>query len=158
MNASDIMTSTVVTVSPDTSITTLARLLLDNKISAAPVVDEAGHVVGIVSEGDLLGRPSARSPQGWLLRLFNEQAVCLEELATARHLKARDVMTRRVVSVSDQTPIDLVASLMLRRTLKRVPIIRDGRLVGIVGRADLLNVFSDAGLTRLRSRQGGASA
>jgi CBS domain-containing protein len=61
MNASDIVTSTVVTVSPDTSITTLARLLLDNKISAAPVVDEAGHVVGIVSEGDLLGRPSARS-------------------------------------------------------------------------------------------------
>lgn len=145
MNASDIMTSRVLTVSPDASISTLARLLLDNKISAAPVVDEEGHVVGIIGEGDLLGRPSARSPRGWWLRLFDEQAVCLEELATARHLKVRDVMTRQVVSVSDQAPIDLIATLMHRRKLKRVPIIRDGKLVGIVSRADLLDAFVGRG-------------
>ncbi len=141
MNARDVMTSNVVTVSPDTRTTTLARLLLDNKISAVPVVDEEGRVVGIVSEGDLLGRPSSRSPRGWWLRLFNDEAVCLEELATARHLTARDVMARHVASVSDQTPIDLIATLMHRRKLKRVLVLRDGKLVGIVSRADLLDAL-----------------
>jgi CBS domain-containing protein len=141
MNASDIMTSKVVTARPDTSVSTLARLLLDNKISAAPVVDKEDRVVGMVSEGDLLGRPSKRSLGGRWLRLFNDEAVCLEELATARHLKAQDVMARQVVSVSDQAPIDLVASLMHRRRLKRVPVLRDGKLVGIISRADLLDAF-----------------
>jgi CBS domain-containing protein len=141
MNASDIMTSKVVTVRPDTSVSTLARLLLDNKISAVPVIDKEDRVVGMVSEGDLLGRPSERSLRGRWLRLFNDEAVFLEELATARHLKAQDVMTRRVVSVSDQAPIDVVASLMHRHRLKRVPILRDGKLVGIVSRADLLDAF-----------------
>jgi len=152
MNASDVMTSNVVTVSPDTSVSTLARLLLDHKISAVPVVDEQGQVVGIVGEGDLLGRPSARSLPGWWLRLFNEEAVCLEALATARHLKAKDVMTRHVTSVSDQTPIDLIASLMHRRKLKRVPVIRDGKLVGIVSRADLLDALMGRRETAVSSR------
>jgi CBS domain-containing protein len=141
MNARDIMTSKVVTVRPDTSVSTLACLLLDNKISAVPVVDGEDHVIGIVSEGDLLGRPSKQSPRGWWLRLFNDEVGCLEELATARHLKTQDVMTRRVVSVSDEAPIDIVASLMHRRRLKRVPVLRDGTLVGIVSRADLLDAF-----------------
>jgi len=141
MNAGDIMTSKVVTVRPDTSVSTLARLLLDHKISALPVIDNEDRVIGIVSEGDLLGRPPRRSPRGWWLRLFDDEAVCLEELATARHLKAQDVMARQIVSVSDQAPIDLVASLMHRRGLKRVPVVRDGKLVGIVSRADLLDAF-----------------
>jgi CBS domain-containing protein len=98
-------------------------------------------LVGIVSEGDLLGRPSKNSPKGWWLRLFSDEAVCLEELATARHLKAEDVMTRHVISISDQAPIDLVASLMHRHRLKRVPVIGDGKLVGIVSRADLLDAL-----------------
>jgi CBS domain-containing protein len=141
MNATDVMTSEVVTVRPDTSVGALARLLIDHQISAVPVIDDQGSLVGIVSEGDLLGRPPKRSPRGWWLRLFNDEAVCLEELATARHLKAQDVMARHVVSVSDQAPIDLVASLMHRRRLKRVPVLRDGKLVGIVSRADLLDAF-----------------
>ena len=141
MNAGDIMTSKVVTVRPDTNVSTLARLLLDHKISALPVIDNEDRVIGMVSEGDLLGRPSKRSPRGWWLRLFNDEAVCLEELATARHLTAQDVMARHVVSVSDQAPIDLVATLMHRRRLKRVPVLRDGKLVGIVSRADLLDAF-----------------
>jgi CBS-domain-containing membrane protein len=141
MNATDIMTRKVVTVQPDTSVSTLARLLLDNKISAVPVIDQENHVVGIVSERDLLSQPSKRSPRGRWLRFFDDEVVCLEELATARHLKAQDIMTRHVVSVSDQAPIDLVASLMHRHRLKRVPVLRDGKLVGIVSRADLLDAF-----------------
>jgi CBS domain-containing protein len=141
MNAADIMTREVVTVRPDTSVSAVAHLLRDKKISSVPVVDDHDHVVGIISEGDLLGRPPSRSPRGWWLRLFDDETVCLEEIATARHLKARDVMTRDVVSILDQAPIDLLATLMRRHKAEGVPIVRDGKLVGIVSRADLLDAL-----------------
>jgi CBS-domain-containing membrane protein len=137
MNAADIMTRDVVTVTPETDLATVAQLLLEHDISALPVVDEQRRVVGIVSEGDLLGRPSETSTRGFWLRLFRSEAA-LEELATARHLKVADVMTRRVVTVTDQTPIEVVASLMHRRKLKRVPVLHDGQLVGIISRVDVI--------------------
>ena len=139
MNAAEIMTKEVVTVSPDTSVGEIAGLLLDHKISALPVVDDDRHIVGIVSEGDLLGQPPSGSPRAWWLRLFNEGAVCLEEIATARYLTARDVMTKPVVV--DQTPIDVLATLMRRRRVKRVPVLQDGKLVGIVSRTNLLEAL-----------------
>ncbi len=83
MNVADIMTRKVVTARPNTSVSAVAHLLRDNKISSVPVVDDHDHVVGIISEGDLLGWPPSRSPRGWWLRLFDDEAVCLEELATA---------------------------------------------------------------------------
>jgi CBS domain-containing protein len=141
MNAVEIMTKEVLTVRPDTSVSEIAGLLLDNKISAVPVIDDNRHVVGIVSEGDLLGQPPSGSPRAWWLRLFNEAAVCLEEIATARHLTARDVMTQSVVAVLDHTPVDVLATLMRRRQLKRVPVLRDSKLVGIVSRTDLLEAL-----------------
>jgi CBS domain-containing protein len=141
MNAAEIMAKEVVTVRPDTNVSEIAGLLLDHKISAVPVIDDDRHVVGIVSEGDLLGQPPSGSPRAWWLRLFNESAVCLEEIATARHLKARDVMTKPVVVVVDQTPVDVLATLMRRRRVKRVPVLRDNKLVGIVSRADLLEAL-----------------
>jgi len=136
-----VMTQKVVTAPPETSVAEIARLLLQNKISAVPVVDDEHHVLGIVSEGDLLGRPPADSPRGWWLKLFNENAVSLEEIATARHLTARDIMTSPAVTVGVQTPIGVVATLMRRRRVKRVPVIEHGRLVGIVSRADLLGAL-----------------
>ena len=141
MNTADIMTREVVTVRPDTSVSAVAHLLHDHKISSVPVVDDHDHVVGIISEGDLLGRPPSRSPRGWWLRLFDDEAVCLEEIATARHLKAREIMTRDVVSILDQAPIDLLATMMRRHRLKRVPVVREGKLVGIVSRADVLDAL-----------------
>jgi CBS domain-containing protein len=137
MNAADIMTRNVVTVTPDTDLATVARLLLEHDISALPVVDQQRRVVGIVSEGDLLGRPSVKSARGFWLRLFRGEAE-LEELATARHLEAAEVMTRRVVTVTDQTPVEAVASLMHRQKLKRVPVLHEGELVGIISRADVI--------------------
>src|SRR6516162_2804372 len=139
MNAAEIMTKEVVTVKPDTSVGEIAGLLLDHKISALPVVDDDRHIVGIVSEGDLLGQPPSGSPRAWWLRLFNEGAVCLEEIATARYLTARDVMTKPVVV--DQTPIDVLATLMRHRRVKRVPVLQDGKLVGIVRRTDFLEAL-----------------
>jgi CBS domain-containing protein len=145
LTAAAIMTNKVLTVTPETSVAEIAGLLLEHKISAVPVIDDEHHVVGIVSEGDLLGRPPSGSPRGWWLRLFNESAACLEEIATARHLTACAVMTSPVVTVGDQTPIDVLATLMRRRRVKRVPIVHDGRLVGIVSRADVLDALARRG-------------
>jgi CBS domain-containing protein len=137
----EIMTSKVVTAAPDTSVPEIARLLLENKISAVPVIDDEDRILGIVSQGDLLGRPPAGSPRGWWLKLFNESAVSLEEIATARHLKARDIMTSPAVTVGVQTPINVLTTLMRRRRVKRVPVLEQGRLVGIVSRIDLLDAL-----------------
>ena len=141
MNAAEIMTKRVITVRPDTNIAEIAGLLLNHKVTAVPVIDDDRHVVGIVSEGDLLGHPPSDSPRAWWLQLFNDDTVCLEEIATARHLKARDVMTKPVVTVVDQTPVAVIATLMRRRKVKRVPVLQDGKLVGIVSRTDLLEAL-----------------
>lgn len=138
ITAAEIMTREVVTLRPEASAAAAARLLLDNRISAAPVLDEEGHLVGILSERDLLASPSKSSLRGQWLRFFDDEAACLEELATARKLKVGDLMTRDVAAVSDRTPIDVVARMMHRRKIKRVPVVSDGTLVGIVSRADLI--------------------
>lgn len=138
MKAADIMTKAVVTVGPETSVSEIAGLLLDHGIGAVPVTDENCHVLGIVSEGDLLGHPPAGSPRSRWLRLFDPAALSLEDIATARYRKAREVMTRPAITVVDHTPIAVLATLMHRRRLKRVPVLRDGRLVGIVSRGDVL--------------------
>ncbi len=138
MIAADIMTRAVVTATPETDLATVARLLLEHNISAMPVIDDRRRLVGIISEGDLLGRPSEKSFRRSWLRFFSSDAGTLEELATARHLKVADVMTRRVVSVSDETPINVVASLMHLHKLKRVPVLRDSELVGIISRIDVI--------------------
>ena len=104
MYAAEIMTKEVVTVRPNTTVGEIADLLLDHKISAVSVIDDDRHIVGIVSEGDLLGHPPSGSPHAWWLRLFCESVVSLEEIATARHRKAHDVMTKPAVTVVDHTP------------------------------------------------------
>jgi CBS domain-containing protein len=139
--ASVIMTTEVVTATPETTVAEIAGLLLEHKISAVPVVDGEHRVIGIVSEGDLLGRPSAGSPRARWLRLFNDNAATLEEIVTARHLKARDVMTGPAVTVGEDTPITVLAGLMRRRRVKRLPVVHNGRLVGIVSRADVLDAL-----------------
>ena len=141
IRATDIMTKAVVTVGLDTSVGEIAALLLDHEISAVPVIDEERRVLGIVSEGDLLGHPPSGSPRSRWLRLFDPAAVSLEDIATARHRKARDVMTHPAVTVADHTPVAVLAAMMHRRRLKRVPILQDGRLVGIVSRSDVLGAL-----------------
>ena len=133
MKAADIMTTAVVAVGPETSVSEIAGLLLDHQISAVPVIDEEQHVLGIVSEDDLLGHPPSDSPRGRWLRLFDPAAVSLEDIASARHRKAREVMTHPAVTV--------LATLMHRRRLKRVPVLQDGSLVGIVSRSDVLEAL-----------------
>lgn len=147
MRAQDVMTPNVVTVAPDTTISQLARLLLERNISAAPVVNEQGRLVGIVSEGDLLGRGeiAGRVRPSWWLQLFRTETEQAREYAKAHAKRVEDVMTRNVVTVSEDAGIADIADLLEKNRIKRVPVLREGRIVGIVSRADLVRVLAAKG-------------
>ena len=140
MQARDIMTVNVISVSEDSLVHEIVGLLLKNRISAVPVIDSARKVVGIVSEGDLL-RPEAASRAGtrrpwWLEAVSVGQPVDYEK---AHGRTAGAVMTRNVITVNETTPLNEIAELLERHHIKRVPVLSDGRLVGIVSRANLLH-------------------
>jgi CBS domain-containing protein len=141
MRARSIMSTTLHTVEPTTPIMDVIRLLLEQEISGVPVVED-GRVVGIVSKGDLILRERAQRPRGGMAylaqQLFEDHAKLAEEYKKAHGLVAEDVMTRNVVTVLPGTPIEDVAHLLAERNIKRVPVVEDGRLVGIVSRRDVL--------------------
>ena len=140
MQVKDVMRSPVVTVSPATTVREIAELLLEKRISAVPVVDEAGQVQGIVSEGDLMRRPETGTERhpSWWLDLFATRAERPVEFIKSHGMLAREVMTRKVVIVDEEASLEEVAAVLERHRIKRVPVLRDGKLVGIVSRADLL--------------------
>lgn len=145
MNAEDIMTSPAVTVGPETSVREIAALLLERRISAVPVV-EKGRLVGLVSEADLLhrheiGTGCVARDGSWWLRLFSADR-SLEDYVKSHARKARDVMTREVVSVAPDTSVADIASLLESRGIKRVPVLRGKRLIGIVSRANLMQALA----------------
>lgn len=149
MRADDIMSIDVITVTPETEITEVARTLIENNVSAVPVVNEAGRVVGLVSEGDLMRRPETgteRHPSWWLTFLADTQARA-REFVKSHGQYAKDVMTRNVITVTPETPMEDIAEILEKNRIKRVPVVRDGKLVGIVSRANLLQ-----GLVARRSR------
>ena len=140
MQAKDIMTVNVISVSEDTPVHEIVSLLLKYRISAVPVIDGAGKVVGIVSEGDLLrgeGTNRARVHHPWWLEaVFVGQMVAYDK---ARGARAGVVMTRNVITVDEDTPLNEIAELLERHHVKRVPVLKDGKLAGIVSRANLLH-------------------
>ncbi len=147
MQASDVMTRDVVTVSADAPIPAVARTLLAHGISAAPVVDAEGVPVGMISEGDLVARDeTARlERRDWWLRLIAgdipREADFLTRIGRSQRT-ARDVMVSPVVTVSAHTPLTKVAQLLGEHRIKRVPVIEAGKMVGIVSRADLLRAMA----------------
>ncbi len=143
MLAKDVMTSPVLTVSPDTSVMEVAKLLLERHISAAPVVDEAGHLVGVVSEGDLMRRQESGTERhhSWWLTLISDPQDEARDYLKSHGLHARDVMSKHVVSVDEDTPLDEIADILERHRIKRVPVVAGGKVVGIVSRANLLQAF-----------------
>jgi CBS domain-containing protein len=143
MLARDIMTAEPITVSPETTVEACARLLLDKRISAVPVVDESGHMIGIVSEGDLIHRRESgteRRYSWWLELVSDPQALARDYIKSVSH-KVADVMTRQVVSVNDDAPLSSIAELLEKRRIKRVPVMKNGKLAGIVSRADLVRAL-----------------
>jgi CBS domain-containing protein len=164
MKAHDVMTSDVVSVSPQTPISEVARILRNNGISAVPVVDKAGSPVGMVSEGDLLGRDEAdrEARRDWWLTLLAEgEALSDEFLGSLRtpERRAHNVMAAPVVTVGEEMEVSEIARLLTAYRIKRVPVLRDGRIVGIVSRADILRAVAGEApeLTKAagRSRGGG---
>lgn len=138
MYAKDVMTANVLTVDPDDEVRDVAQRLLDRHVSGAPVVDQSGRVVGIVSEGDLMRRAEGSGRRSWWLTLVADKTA---EFTRTLGTRARDVMTREVVSVEEETPISEIARILETSRIKRAPVLRDGRLVGIVSRADLLRAL-----------------
>ncbi len=139
MRAGDVMTTDVVTVGPGTSVAELAKLMLERRISGVPVVDVAGSLVGLVSEGDLMRRAelvTGRRP------LWADSTASAEESAKAyvktHGLKVGDIMTTDVVTIDEHEPLDRIAMLFEARGIKRAPVLRDGKIVGIVSRANIL--------------------
>lgn len=146
MQARDVMTTQVTTVHRDTPVPEIARLLLEHRISAVPVVDAEGRVEGIVSEGDLMRRhdtdTDGNSRSSWWLRLFETTETAAERYIRSHGRVAGEVMTRNVVAVDEDVPLSEIALLLEEKRIKRVPVIRDGRLVGIVSRANLLRALA----------------
>jgi CBS domain-containing protein len=144
MKAADVMVRRVITVSADASVQDVARLLLKNRISAVPVLDEGGKLLGIVSEGDLMRRPEAGTERrrSWWLDMFTTNETLAAEFAKSHARRASDVMTRSVVTANPDTSLSEIADLLEKNAIKRVPVVKRGKLVGIVSRANLLQALA----------------
>jgi CBS domain-containing protein len=140
MRAKDIMTTPVVSVAPETGVSEVARLLLELNISAVPVIQGGGGLVGMISEGDLLRRAEGDGHRhgSWWLRLFSVPGHRAEEYVKMHGRSVADVMTRDVITVAEDTFAGDIAHLLETKRIKRVPVLRDGKVIGIVSRADLL--------------------
>ncbi len=140
MQAKDVMTRQVHTVTPATSIFDLAQLLLGAQVSAVPVVDADGKLLGIVSEADLVHRVElgTERERSWLLRLVRSDAARVADYIRSHARRVADIMTASVVTVAEDTPLAEIARLMDKHHVKHIPVVRDGRPVGAVSRANLL--------------------
>lgn len=144
MKASDIMVHDVVSVGPTSNVQDVAELLLRHRISAVPVVDAKGKLVGIVSEGDLMRRAEAGTghEHSWWLRLLMGRDTLAAEFVKEHSRKVADVMTRNVITAAPDASVAEIATTLERNSIKRVPIVKDGKLVGIVSRANLLQALA----------------
>lgn len=139
MRARDIMTTSVVTVSPETDIAEAVKLMLDRQISGVPVIDDTGRLIGILTEGDLMRRAELDTGrQSWWINPISSPEQEAKAYVKAHGLKVKDVMTREVVTINEQEPLDRIAMVFEERGIKRTPVMRSGKVVGIVSRANLL--------------------
>jgi CBS domain-containing protein len=119
MIARDIMTRRVFTTTPQETIRDAARVLAEKHISGMPVVDETGTIIGMLTEADIISKQGER---------------------------VEDIMSREIIAVSEETPVDEIARLLSQRKIKRVPVLADGRLVGLVSRADIVAAVAEGHL------------
>lgn len=143
MNAADVMIREVLSVGPDEPVRDIALTMLTRRISGVPVLDAERRVLGIVSEGDLIRRPELQTDQargGWL-KLFLSADERARDFVKSHGLKAREVMTQPAICVGQDTPLAEVVRLMERHRVKRLPVMENGKLVGLVTRSDLLRAL-----------------
>jgi CBS domain-containing protein len=147
MQASDIMTTEVVSVRPGASVFEAATLLTRHHVSGLPVVDDDGKVVGVVSEGDLLHRVetgTGKPQRTWLGEFLHSTRKLASEYLKENAVLVHDIMTDNVISVSPATELSEIADLLERHHIKRVPVLAQGKLVGIVSRANLIRALASA--------------
>ena len=144
MQVRDVMTRNVITVKPDESILVAARLMLQHRVSGLPVVDAKGALVGIVTEGDFLRRGeigTARRRPKWLEFIIGHGRLAQEYVHSAGR-KVAEVMTPDPYTIDEDASLEAVVEAMERRRIKRLPVVRGGRLVGIVSRANLMHALA----------------
>ena len=142
MKAKNVMSTNVVTVTEDMDVSDAVQLMIQRKISGLPVIDKRGKLIGIITEGDFLRRSelgTQRRRSRWIEFLVDSGALA-EEYAHAHGRKIRDVMTRGAQTVDEDTEAEEIVRAMERHKIKRLPVMRGDRIVGIVARADLLRV------------------
>ena len=144
MRAIDIMTTRVAIVSPDTTVEEIVRRLVERRIGGMPVVDADGKLVGIVSDGDLLRRPELGTEglPSWASYVLDDPEQRAAHYRKVHGLEARDVMSAPVWTVEEHATLEEIAELLETRRIKRVPVVRNGQLVGLVSRANLLHGFA----------------
>jgi CBS domain-containing protein len=144
MLASDVMVRNVVAVSPDTDVADAIKLLAEHDVSALPVVDGEGDLLGILSEADLIHRAEigTEKHRPWWLEAVTGASTLAEEFAKSHGKKVGEIMTSGAISVSEDTPLSEIATLFERKRIKRVPVVKDGKLVGIVSRSNLIQALA----------------
>jgi CBS domain-containing protein len=150
LTAADVMTTAVITVTPETAIHEIAKVLCDHHISGVPVIDDEGRLLGIVSEGDLIGHAQLAGEQrrSWWQTFLSGPTAQAQHYAKSHGRTARDVMTKEVVTVLETTSAADTARALEQHRIKRVPVLRDGKLVGIVTRSNLLQVLATADVSK----------
>jgi CBS domain-containing protein len=144
MEATDVMVRDVVTVRPETDLAEAVKLLAERDVSALPVVDAESRLVGILSEADLVHRVEigTEKRRPWWLEAVTGAGTLAEEFAKSHGEKVGEIMTSDVVAVAEDTPLSEIAAILERKRIKRVPVTRDGKLVGIVSRSNLIQALA----------------
>jgi CBS domain-containing protein len=145
-SVANIITHDVISVAPETGVAQIAALLSKHRISAVPVIDAGGQIIGMVSEGDLLSPfiTANQARRSWWLDILAEGETLAPDFVqyiSMDHHVARDLMTKKVITATEDMPIAQVADLLIKNHIKRVPIIRDGHVTGIVSRADIVRAL-----------------
>jgi CBS domain-containing protein len=143
MKVADVMERGVISITPESSVTKAARMMLLYEISGLPVIDSSGRLVGIVTEGDFLRRAEIGTElhRKRLVELLVDIGPLAEEYAHSHGRKVEEVMTRDVVTVTEDASLEEVVRLMERHRIKRVPVLRDAQVIGIVSRANFLHAL-----------------
>jgi CBS domain-containing protein len=136
----DIMSREVMTVTPDTPVPALAALFADRGISGVPVVEADGSLIGLVTEGDLIRRLVAENeqPRSWLSRMFGSSPQQAHQYAQVHGQRARDVMSTQLQVLSEDDTVSHAAALLEKHHIRRLPVVKNGKLLGILSRADLM--------------------
>ena len=143
MIVADVMTRNCITIAPDATVEDAVNLMLERHISGLFVLDKAGTLAGVVTEGDLLRRDELGTQRNrpWCLRLLASPARQAHDFTKANGRHVRDVMTEDVVCIAQDSPLEDVVEVMEKHRIKRLPVTADGKVIGVVSRADLLRAL-----------------